>query len=101
MFYFLQAGGDVCPLTLSGKLFQVLQCDLFVPRAVCQAVVDHSVLKGNKHSLVIDTQSGKKGTSRTWAAAQRCVFRLDPVLSVATQIPQESFFYCNNRTLKR
>lgn len=46
-------------LTLSGKLFQVLQCDLFVPRAVCQTVIDHGVLKKHKHSLVTDTKLGK------------------------------------------
>lgn len=54
MFYCCQTGGDVSPLTLSGKLFQVLQRDLFVPRAVCQTVIDHCVLKGNKHSLAAD-----------------------------------------------
>lgn len=59
MFYFSKTGGDVCLLTLSGKLFQVLQCDLFVPRAVCQTVIDHCVLKRHKQSLVIDTKRGK------------------------------------------
>lgn len=71
--YCWQTGGDVSPLTFSGKLLQVLQCDLFVPRAVCQAVIDHCVLKGNKHSLVTDTQRGKKGTTWTCAALQMWV----------------------------
>lgn len=60
MFYFWKTGGDVSPLTLSGKLFQVLQRDLFVPRAICQTVIDHGVLKRHKHSLVIDAQRGEK-----------------------------------------
>ncbi len=45
---FWQTGGDVCPLTLCGKLLQVLQCDLLVPRAVGQTVIDHRVLRGHK-----------------------------------------------------
>ena len=43
--YCSPTGGTVSPLTLGGERFQVLQCDLFVPGAVGEAVVDHSVLK--------------------------------------------------------
>lgn len=81
MFSVRQTGGDVCPLTFSRKLFQVLQRDLFVPRAVCQTVIDHRVLKGNKHSLVIDTRRRQKGTS--WTTGQMGVLRLDRALYVA------------------
>lgn len=49
-FYILSPGGDVCPLTLCGELFQVLQSYFFVSRAVCQPVIDHRVLKRHKHS---------------------------------------------------
>lgn len=70
MLGFWQTGGDVSLLTFSGKLLQVLQCDFFVPRAVCQAVIDHCVLKGNKHSLVTDTRGERKGTTWTRATLQ-------------------------------
>lgn len=70
LLFYWQTGGDVGLLTLSGKPFQVLQCNLFVPRAVCQAIIDHCVLKREKHTLVIDTRSGKKGTCLAPATAQ-------------------------------
>lgn len=49
MFHTSSPGGDVCPLTLCGELFQVLQSYFFVSRAVCQPVIDHRVLNGEKH----------------------------------------------------
>lgn len=49
IFYTTSSGGDVCPLTLCGELFQVLQSNFFVSRAVCQPVIDHRVLNGEKH----------------------------------------------------
>lgn len=62
--------GDLCLLTLSGKLLQVFQCDLFVPGAVCQTVIDHSVLRRNKHSVAADTQRGLgKGRSTSFTLA--------------------------------
>lgn len=70
LLFYWQTGGDVGLLTLGGKPFQVLQCNLFVPRAVCQAIIDHCVLKREKHTLVIDTRSGKKGTCLAPATAQ-------------------------------
>lgn len=47
--YASSPGGDVCTLTLCGELFQVLQSYFFVSRAVCQPVIDHRVLYGEKH----------------------------------------------------
>lgn len=41
-----------CPLTLGGKLLQVLQRDLFVAGAVGQTVIDHRVLGGHAHKAV-------------------------------------------------
>lgn len=49
IFYTPPPGGDVCTLTLCGELFQVLQSYFFVSRAVCQPVIDHCVLNGEKH----------------------------------------------------
>lgn len=59
-FYILSPGGDVRSLTLCGELFQVLQSDFFVSRAVCQAVIDHRVLKRHKQSAHPDRTKIKK-----------------------------------------
>ena len=45
-----QAGGTVPSLTLCSQLLQVFQGDVFVPRAVRQAVIDHGVL-GNTYQV--------------------------------------------------
>lgn len=49
ILYTSSPGGGVCPLTLCGELFQVLQSYFFVSRAVCQPVIDHRVLTRDEH----------------------------------------------------
>lgn len=92
-YYFWQTGGDVSPLTLGCKLFQVLQCNLFVPRAVCQAVIDYCVLKGEKHMLVTDAHSGVKGATWTWSTRSMWVLRSELMQNVTVCVKWASHNY--------